>query len=383
MNISDVKSLTFWDEMGQVDFLQTINQENTAADLTKKVNNFFRLFLEEITQENHSSYIIRSSKGATDLTYLCYKYLPDENRTLKFVVKYIHPSQSANTRLCSAVVERLGLQSSKVYVVDPQYSGFSAKGKIMKLLSINSRYKKHDFAFMSAFSGANIGNLIENREFFRMDEHSIGRMLTLFGKVAVFDLMMGNDDRFYRPNTEFIDNPAAVDPFINSGNIMLELKATSENTRELSNVFCIDNTSSARLNALLNKKREVDFEEEKQLYLTSFFKAFSYFKDHNVEFASKIYEGILSEANSEANKENLSEEEKKHCFFNGPLMVKYLAEGVRAGYDQLKVQKSELPGFMQGCVATIAPSEQGNFFCKKILELANSCLQVLDQEESL
>ena len=382
MNVLTIEKLDFWADIEQRSVLCPITLENSDKELIKKINQFFNFFFTGISRENRSTHIIRSGHGATDLTYICHKYVEDEGRVLKFVTKYIHPALSANTRLCSAVFDHLGLQSPKLHVVDSTYCGFLPRGRIGTFMDVDKqKYKKHDFAFMNAFPGADIGNLIENQAFFQISEAGICSMFMTFGAVSVYDLMLGNDDRFYRPNLECIDTPSNVDPFLNSGNIMLEIYSPSTEKLEAPNIYCIDNTSSNRLTPFLSKKNEVEFDQEKQDYLTAFFKAFSYFKDHEQELALKIYEGIYQEVAKV--KHVLTEEENQHCFFNKDLGVNSLAEGIKGGYQQLRAKKSELPTFMASCLDQIKPDEQGMLFCKKIIELADRCLQSLTDKESL
>ncbi|MBA2368072.1 MAG: hypothetical protein H0V82_03505 [Candidatus Protochlamydia sp.] len=386
-SITNKGSLSIWEELEKFNSLQLINKTHENEKLINIINKFFSNFMNGINRNNYGSYINRSCKGVTDLTYICHKYLEGQEKVIKFVTKFIHPSLSANTRLCSQVLKHLGLYSPKIYVVDCEYKDFPVRGKIGSIMKINaSQYKNHDFAFMDAFSGTNIGDFISTTKFFQLNEHCTSTMFYTFGRVAVFDLFLGNDDRFYRPATglEFIA-PNNVDAFINSGNIMLDIKSNIETTIELV-VFCIDNTSSNMLNSSVNKNSEIDFEPEKEIYLQSFLKAFCYFKIHQSEFASKIYEGIRLEVDrvlAEIEQElPLSPEEKSHYFLNNDFATQYLIKGIEEGYSQLSNQQLILPNLMEEWVKEIRPNKQGDFYCRKILELANLCLQSLSKEEN-
>ncbi len=382
----NITSTSFWDTIGQFDSLPSINGD-TNNFLVKLINKYFSEFLSGINNENKNARIIRSCKGATDLTYICRKYLESEEKTIKFVTKYIHPALSANTRLCSAVFNRLGLQSPKIYVVDSNYTNFLPRGKIGAFMGVDKqKYGKHDFAFMNAFDGADIGGVINNLSFFHLKEKCVSSLLKTFGTVAVYDLILGNDDRFYRPSYELIDDPSAVEPFINNGNVILEIKLDCDFNYKLFNVFCIDNTSSNRLKSYLTKNKTLEFEECKQVYLNSFLKAFVYFKSNEDKFAEKIYAGIYSEAIKVFNA--LSEDEKNDfkevpAFFEKNFAIGCLQEGIKLGYKELSNQKPQLCDFMKSCLETIKPAAEGELLCKKILELADLCLQSLDGENTL
>lgn len=223
---------------------------------------------------------------------------------------------------------------------------------------------------MDAFPGGDLGHLIETRALFKLSKEDWMQALTLFGKVAIFDLLLANDDRFYRisPPLPFDDAP----PFCNRGNIMLHLPLQDTESRTLSEIFCIDNASTSCLR--LRSKRE--YPPAKLKYLQSHSEALLHFylAPNRQALALKIYSGIMLHI-----RPVLSEDPDLRKRFCDPFDAREaILKGIAEGYEALeKLDREAFIDTLKKTDLDLIIDDLSMQYMEVIFEHIDQCLQTL------
>jgi len=201
------------------------NAENTVALFSKA--------LEEGTEDA----TIRAAGGCTGFTFLC--NLPKNN----FVLKRISVLQAENEQLCSNIFRRLELKAPSISILGEQ----SIDRHLLRLFKekrpIISSFdpSQHCFIYMEQFPGKTFKDFFEQHDFSLLEEPEQNSLFETIGKVAIYDLAIGNNDRLVNPSGEDFGSPK-----FNAGNLLLNGELI-EGKLHLKDLFFIDNATYASL----------------------------------------------------------------------------------------------------------------------------------------
>lgn len=352
--------------------IATSTAENN--DIHERAGKFVMKFLQEVRcQQNETVQWIRSSHGVTDITLVCNKYLEETSeeettpRVLKFILKCILPELAVNTRFCSRVLEKLGMKTPEIFVFNKSRPQIGTLAKVISK-SIPVEKGRYHAAFMQAFPGTDFGGAVKTRALFHLNSANWKAFLKSCGRIAVFDLITGNNDRFYRP--DLFKAPDQVAPFFNAGNIMLTIPVKGAGDVEMK-VFCIDNGSAQVLRP--DKKGEYS-EDDFDLFVNAFgtFKAL----EKRPKLAEIIFDGIFDKYIVDLTDDRLSDSVRK-LFGDFELGVQSVTEGVNEGYDYLS--RIDVPVFLRDLNEYLdreAGDSQEKKFSKITLKLISQCLNL-------
>ena len=101
-------------------------------------------------------------------------------------------------------------------------------------------------------------------------------MFFAFGKISVFDLFIGNDDRIIRIEKEFSDeflrsveeghvSPLSASPQMNYGNVMLRIDREKDQAH-IRDIYFIDNASNPGLFKVKSETEDVEFSDWGNLF---------------------------------------------------------------------------------------------------------------------
>ncbi len=339
--------------------LHELNPEDENAQ--KIIHDFIIDFFREVTPESYQRKITPSSNGKTDFTYICFKMPEEEDSsdpdTFKFVLKLMYPSLSPNYRICSKALEILGMKTPKIFIFDDASPCY--KTAMEKIPPPPAR--PYHLGFMCAFEGADLTQLIASGAIGKLIPGDWETLLMHCGKIAVYDLLIANDDRFYQPSSA--GPPTTSRTKCNAGNIMLEIPLLENDKRTLKTLFCIDNSSSSILRL---QPGQHDYSTSKKNYLLKFFEAFKFFylMQNRSAFAEIIFRGI---------KEQL----KGQCELTKDTAVTAIAQGIGEGYK--KLSETNINTFIAEINQTLnsSPSTvEGTTVCHYIIAHAEDCLKI-------
>jgi len=365
------------DSIHHKNFLQGLSLSESAIhfsdDSQKRVQEVLNKFLNELEQEDTGNSMIQSSHGKTDVTFVCNQYSSDKLRPDKFILKLINPCLSLNVRVNSQVLTMLGFKAPKV-IVWKKESEQSFKFTQLIKENLDPNICDKDLMYMNAFPGGDLGHLIESGVLFKLTQNDWNRALEFFGKLAVIDLCLANDDRFFRlPMREAFDS---AEGFCNSGNVMLYIPMNEECKRYLKALFCIDNCCSSSLKRLKTMKRRKEI-------LQRFLEAFTFFsKNENPKIlADKIYQGLMLHIRPALLNRD-SERETRLIFLDKINSVEHLSKGIVNGYQLLMNTDSK---FLLKQLSEFLKTQESDFdsvdLCQDLLTLLNDCLDSLQKEE--
>ncbi|MBX7066182.1 MAG: hypothetical protein K1X28_03015 [Parachlamydiales bacterium] len=158
-----------------------------------------------------------------------------------FVLKWAEGAD--NEMICTRIAKHFGLETPEMVLIHPTKVAEVAKAT-KKLAPRFSKKNSHDLILMNQIKGANFSSFCKSDEILSLSKESWNKMMHYFGKISVFDIFIGNYDRFVRFKLD--DEGVFVleeSPEANAGNIMLQ--ATPEKRRTLSRVAVIDTSSLA------------------------------------------------------------------------------------------------------------------------------------------
>jgi len=291
----------------------------------KTIERQLESFFDEVAKLGVERLFIHSTHGRTDLTLICNNTF-DTNLPALFILKFTAPCLNLSARVNSVALQRLGMKAPTFYSWDTDAAINKKVSTIVKERFSYTTAEKH-FTFMEAVPGADLGHLISTRALFKLTKEDWYRCLNLCGKVAVFDLLLANDDRFYRPHPLYgIEEPPI---FCNKGNLMLHLPLVEKERRTLDDVFCIDNASTSNLRTRTKKTHS----KNQRNYLTLLFEAFKKFNhvDFQNTFASIIFKGISNHIRLEIP----DDRELRILFLDRVEALPEIRKGIIEGYRQI------------------------------------------------
>jgi len=360
------------------------DNNNDEKLLIKKISSFLKEInkSQKIGKPLNPEQFRRMSNGNTDATFACTSTVTEPKE--KFFLKLAKPIQIANARFCSKILSELGEKTSKIHLInDKNESRNRLKDLAKNTPGGNRGLESCDLAFMEACPGSDLGCKLDNGTLFDLDQESWEKLLKTIGRVAVFDLAIGNNDRFYRPKINV--SPEGTPPFCNVGNFILFTETVEGRIERLNEIYCIDNGSSKEF-IPKNKKSSNEtnlYSDETNLYLEylkSFKDAFSTFlnPEKHEKFAQIIYKGIelkLSE------KLNALSEDLRRKFQDQDQVINALCSGIRQGYTCLSQKNhKEMEAFLSEHLDTDAPSDISELLCT-ISGLVLTCLNLIKKDE--
>ncbi|MFI5343795.1 MAG: hypothetical protein ACHQUC_06195 [Chlamydiales bacterium] len=324
--------------------------------------------------------------------------VPFSFQGINVLLKYVKRDFAYNERFCAEFLKKFGFETPDLFISD-KVEGYDIRGSALGDDNL--------LAFMYAFPGATLHSLVNTMALYQISESCYQQVLCDIGKVVIFDLLIANEDRFFRYD---VNTPEKIIKFINQGNIMFNLKPTNDHktARTWEATYYIDNTTKPQLCPLAksvstsvlslggslfaSQDEEFDWEDEeedtiepnpiiaKPIDLERFSQAFAYYTDesHHGELAEVVAEGIrdylvkMQQRNVDQNLFTGSEEVLIR-FQNMEFLKPALEEGFRKGIQLLKEQTFNLDDFIQE-VKQITGAK--NSFCQKTIDMINLSLKV-------
>lgn len=350
-------------------------QEMCPLDLNAKefVQKFILDFLKDVEPENIERKMTKSSNGVTDVTFICLKLPPEccaDQKPVKFVLKLMFPSLGANYRICSKALEILGMRTPKIYIFDNSAPCYEETVK--KVSAIFKVTRDYHLGFMQAFPGADLKQLILSGALFNVGKEGWQNFLAACGETAVYDLVIANGDRFFRPENN--GKVEMSEPYCNPGNIMLDIPVSENGERIFKGAYCIDNASSNILHIMPGKT----FHPSKAKYLNRFFEAFELFskKETRSKFAGAIFGGLKQEIRK-------ARSDFPSFFLDDELAEECLLKGIGAAYKKIsEVNQSDFLKTLKLTLKQTATTSEGRILSEKVLEHAEKCMVLLQGENS-
>jgi hypothetical protein len=223
---------------------------------------------------------IRSSSGVTGITYICQltrqalidndvqeSDLPffarvdeidrDTQKDLLFILKSLNKESAENEKFCADLFRKFELNTPRLYFVGSEKIKGNVTGQSLIEKIHGTVGDSNELIFMFGFEATTLKDLITSKALFELKTEDLEKIFSTMGQVAIFDLLIANDDRFFRHNSE---NPSRVGKFLNEGNIMFDLKITGNKERTFSQAFIIDNATTQNLKPLIETSYEdMDF----------------------------------------------------------------------------------------------------------------------------
>jgi hypothetical protein len=193
-----------------------------------------------------------------DITTLAFDGEPDIHKTpFQFVLKWAHHHELYNEQFCASIFDHFKLKAPNIRVIDNP--GILDR----KIVEVMQR-EKRSFAnisifgieFMRAFKGATLRSHVKMSRIEALEDEEKKEIFNDIGKGAILDLLIGNEDRFFRLKDS---GDGFGGPFVNPGNFMLELPLVAvqgDVKRRLKAVHFIDSTTTIFPKRLLEVGRE-------------------------------------------------------------------------------------------------------------------------------
>jgi hypothetical protein len=309
-----------------------------------KLDTFLTLFVNSIVARVSSAEIVRSTIGIN------YTYIAQFDKE-KFVLKFEHIDRAFNEKFCARILKELGFFTPIVRLI--KHDKRNGKNILMtfheSLNDLDKDELNDNYAlFMPAFEAKSMLELIQASELAKLSPQKLSMLFRKIGEIAVYDLLYGNNDRFFRLDGSVEAIFSAC--HFNCGNIML----ASQSEGDLQ-VLAIDNGSSS---GLVNQLPWV--KTQSSLVYEHFKKAFRYAvkEGHAQEFANHILRGSTICIN-----------QFPECFSQADA-EKFLIEGANQGCQQLKQLDREK------FIALLAPHAKGTL-AQKTLDLIKENLSIL------
>ncbi len=222
-------------------------------------NRILRVFRDCLRDSDPNTTLIPPVQGATGFTFLC--SMETDEEVLDCVLKWQNSDQARNEALCTEVVRKYGFSTPKMLIIeDPTLVKELARFAIEQRAAMPPVESKGEYPLtliaMNLLKAVTFKEAIKTGAFFRLPPSEQEEIFSSFGKMIVFDLLIGNDDRIIRIEKELSDEalqsfeghaiPLAKTPVMNYGNVMLEF-ARKEPVASLRQIHFIDSASNPNL----------------------------------------------------------------------------------------------------------------------------------------
>ncbi|HEY5235914.1 MAG TPA: hypothetical protein VIJ14_07035 [Rhabdochlamydiaceae bacterium] len=242
-------------------------------------NRIFRIFLDCLKNGDPNTVMVSPVQGATGFTFLCEMDAGDER--LRGVLKWQNSEQARNEAYSTAVIGRYGFNTPTLLPVEDRelsrgLASFGTKIKpAMPAPESNGDYPLSLIA-MNKLKGHTFKEVVKKGEFFSLPIAEQKEMFFAFGKISVFDLFIGNDDRIIRIEKDFSGeflrgveegnvSPLKASPQMNYGNVMLRIDR-EKHQAHLRDIYFIDNASNPCLFKVKSEIKGVDLSDWGNFY---------------------------------------------------------------------------------------------------------------------
>lgn len=276
-----------WDELSARDFDESSQR--------KGINKFILDLINAFGAQNQACEV-RTLEGRTDVTLAVVKFHNNTNK--KFILKLSIDDNPQNAKINGKILQLLGLEVPKFFIGKKQDTSFSALWKYAEAQNLNRGTVPKNRAvlvFMEAFPGANLRQFIRTGDIFKLNREQWTRTLEYFGRLAVFDLAIGNHDRFFRVQTGI--SIEDTEPFCNAGNILLHSPRNAP-ADKVPVIYTIDNGSYYSLLSEAQEMTKQPSGTPECPYFRECQRVFSSLQTNETDrqnFARKIYNGIFNE----------------------------------------------------------------------------------------
>lgn len=307
--------------------------------------------------------VTAATSGTSGCTLLCQSTAADvmkpeareltglsEDAPVGYVLKWVRATVAQNEVVASKLASAFGVEAPVMQKVSQDVS--SQFVKMTKALSPSFYAGHFQMIAMNRFRGMNLAELCKNGEILKLDQKAWDGMLHTFGKASMFDLFIGNFDRFIRSTRSDTGEFALEEePKANPGNVLVQMTPKKKN---LSSVSCIDNGTAVKTpqkkSAFSEKEEESSTETSKRNYPPTAPEAHAFFKEMltgdpqllTAHISEALLNAIQSSLGGEVLEENPEALQKiRHHILTGswPLLAG-LGEGRARLYDSTFLQKA-------------------------------------------
>lgn len=223
---------------------------------TESCKHMLTVFKGKLLSGDIHTTMISPVQGATGFTFLCSMRAEESTG---FVLKWQSEARAKNERLCTALVQKFGFSTPDMCIVEDEELSrdlvvFARNEKpSMPEPGQSERYPLALIA-MNRFKASTFKEVVKKGEFFSLPLADQEQIFHAFGKIIVFDLLVGNDDRIVRIEKNWKDAIAEAfescslesKPMMNYGNVMLEIERV-DSQAHLRHIHFIDNASNPNL----------------------------------------------------------------------------------------------------------------------------------------
>lgn len=253
-----------------------------------------------------------------------------EAQPLNWVIKLGSRVEASNELFLTDLAHFLGFDAPKLTALTPADNAKMGKWRNRQTFERNQSlfYREgRQFILMKRCKAQNLTSFIDDGHIYNLTEEDYRKFFTTFGRIAIFDLLIGNDDRIVHHYLHGYDPLGS--PFINSGNLMIQF---DPNTQKIGKIYLIDNTS-------LRLFGPVEDEED-------------YIADR-VEIALEALEKILADPNLLITHliEGIQKlvDDDNAAFFKvlQEQSAKWLLDGIESALDMIRARRNEIKSFIK------------------------------------
>lgn len=387
-------------------------ENQSLEQRTETVNKIIEICKKMCSTRDSSFGFEKTCLGATGTTFLCSirgnllgdyainamdlpRCLRDKDNTpfldslgANVLLKYVKKDLAYNERFCAEFLKKFGFETPDLY-----FSDQIEKSDIRGLAIGDSNV----LVCMYEFPAATLNSLVITGVLYQLSLIDFQNVLFDIGQIVIFDLLIANEDRFFRYDTT---TPGKIIKFINEGNIMFNLSPVSDrsNQRVWKSTYYIDNTTKSQLcpqiidqiSNLVDLKGSIfacDSGSEDQssdeldskivdanfIELDKFTQAFTYYADeiHHDELAEIVGSGIRDFL-MQTNDDELSEHEAS--FQDLELLKNSLKGGFKKAVITLNERTVDVDHFIHDAEQTIGVQ---NSFCQITIDLIKLAIRSL------
>lgn len=169
-------------------------------------------------------------------------YPAGADTTVGAVIKYVSKSDAENEILCAQLASDFGLNAPVVQTTPDNIAALF--NSPMKNAKPSFNPQPFQMLAMNLIRGTNLFELCEDGKILNFSQSVWNRLFFEFGRTAMFDLFIGNFDRFIRFERNSDGTYEIRKANANLGNVMLEW--TPERGQNVSTTHMIDSTSAAQ-----------------------------------------------------------------------------------------------------------------------------------------
>ncbi|MBX7066951.1 MAG: hypothetical protein K1X28_06955 [Parachlamydiales bacterium] len=204
--------------------------------------------------QGSSGFTLLGKAPSTVLPQTVAQHVSDES-SVGFVLKWVPIHDADNELTCTDLAQFFGLEAPAMRKIEKETSSLFVTPTRKEKPAFNP--EPFQLLAMNRIQGMNLHDLCQSGGVFKLNQKAWNQMMEAFGKAAIFDLFIGNFDRFFRfrqndsGSFELVEAPEA-----NPGNVLVH---TTPQKGNVAAVSFIDSTSMIQGSKPVKKDEEEEF----------------------------------------------------------------------------------------------------------------------------